>query len=86
VQLGNLSRKPVSILKVIHDEIIKSELGERILDEKQDIERKKTREEKNQAEHTAHVIIGKARDIPYKMAKCCEPTPETRKIVGAIGQ
>jgi GTP pyrophosphokinase len=32
------------------------------------------------------VIIGKARDIPYKIAKCCEPTHENRRIVGAIGQ
>lgn len=27
MQLGNLSRKPVSILKAIHDEIIHAELG-----------------------------------------------------------
>lgn len=32
------------------------------------------------------MIIGKARDIPYKIAKCCEPTHENRRIVGAIGQ
>lgn len=27
VQLGNLSRKPGSILRVIHDEVIETELG-----------------------------------------------------------
>lgn len=32
------------------------------------------------------MIIGKARDIPYKMAHCCNPTVKDRKIVGAIGQ
>lgn len=46
VQLGNLSRKPSSILRVIHDEIIHAELGERRVDEKNETEKKKIREEK----------------------------------------
>ena len=87
VQLGNLSRKPTSILRVIHDEIIQTELGERKIDEKNGNGKKKIREEKpNWMKDGIYVIIGKARDIPYKIAKCCEPTPENRKIVGSIGQ
>jgi GTP pyrophosphokinase len=87
VQLGNLSRKPTSILRVIHDEIIQTELGERKIDEKNGVPKKKIREEKGtENKDGIYVIIGKARDIPYKIAKCCEPTPENRKIVGAIGQ
>ncbi len=82
VQLGNLSRKPTSILRVIHDEFILGELGERKIEK---IE-KKSHEEKNLWEWWIYVVIGKARDIPYKIAKCCEPTPEDRKIIGAIGQ
>ncbi|MBX9809079.1 RelA/SpoT family protein [Candidatus Gracilibacteria bacterium] len=85
VQLGNLSRKPTSILRVIHDEIIHTELGEKIGDEKVDTEKKKIREDKEDS-NGVHVIIGKARNIPYKLAKCCEPTSKNRKIVGAIGQ
>lgn len=46
VQLGNLSRKPSSILKAVHDEFIQAELGEKIIDEKNEIEKKKIREEK----------------------------------------
>lgn len=45
VQLGNLSRKPTSILKVIHDELILKELGERKV-EKNEVE-KKSPEDKN---------------------------------------
>ena len=87
VQLGNLSRKPTSILRVIHDEIIQTELGERKIDEKNGNGKKKIREERpNEVKDGIYVIIGKARDIPYKLAKCCEPTPENRKIVGSIGQ
>ena len=87
VQLGNLSRKPTSILRVIHDEIIHTELGERKIDEKNGNGKKKDTDKKtNGAPDGVYVIIGKARDIPYKIAKCCEPTPIDRKIVGAIGQ
>jgi GTP diphosphokinase / guanosine-3',5'-bis(diphosphate) 3'-diphosphatase len=87
VQLGNLSRKPTSILRVIHDEIIQTELWERKIDEKQSPDHKKTHTEKSSTDTDGiHVIIGKARDIPYKIAKCCEPTHENRRIVGAIGQ
>ncbi|MBC7503608.1 bifunctional (p)ppGpp synthetase/guanosine-3',5'-bis(diphosphate) 3'-pyrophosphohydrolase [Candidatus Gracilibacteria bacterium] len=87
VQLGNLSRKPNSILRVIHDEIIQTELGERKIDDKNITGKKKPSEEKGTGiPNGTYVIIGKARDIPYKLAKCCEPTPENKRIVGAIGQ
>ncbi len=87
VQLGNLSRKPTSILRVIHDDIIKTELGERKPDEKTITAKKKLPEDKwNGVPDGTYVIIGKARDIPYKIAKCCEPTTENKKIVWAIGQ
>lgn len=85
VQLGNLSRKPVSILKAIHDEVIHSELGMKkseITEVK--VEKAKKTEKKTQEEIT--VIIGKERDIPYKFAQCCNPTIADRKIVWAIGQ
>lgn len=85
VQLGNLSRKPSSILRAIHDEIIHSELGEKISDDKEH-EKKKHKDEKKTSSEEVYVIIGKARDIPYKMAHCCNPTTKDRKIVGAIGQ
>ena len=87
VQLGNLSRKPSSILKAVHDEFIQAELGEKIIDEKNEIEKKRIREEKTLLlSEWDRVIIWKARDIPYKIAKCCEPTIKDRKIVWAIGQ
>lgn len=88
VQLGNLSRKPTSILRVIHDEIILAELGERKWENKNDKEKKKHHEGKlsTEGKEWAYIIIGKERDIPYKLAKCCEPTHADRKIVGTIGQ
>lgn len=84
VQLGNLSRKPTSILRVLHDDIIKAELGERITDTK--VERKRPHTEKDQASEWPYIIVWKERDIPYKMAQCCNPSPKDRKIVGVIGQ
>lgn len=89
VQLGNLSRKPTSILRVIHNEIIQTELWERKIDDKNGNGqwKKKQNGEKHSTIHDwIHVVIGKARDIPYKIAKCCEPTPANRRIVWAIGQ
>jgi GTP diphosphokinase / guanosine-3',5'-bis(diphosphate) 3'-diphosphatase len=87
VQLGNLSRKPSSILKVLQDETIATELGERKVDEKNGANKKKSADEKvSSLLDWIHVIIGKSRDIPYKLAKCCAPTPENKRIVGAIGQ
>ncbi|MBC7498779.1 bifunctional (p)ppGpp synthetase/guanosine-3',5'-bis(diphosphate) 3'-pyrophosphohydrolase [Candidatus Gracilibacteria bacterium] len=87
VQLGNLSRKPSSILRVIHDEIIETELGGRKTDDKTLATKKKAQDDKtSSAPEGIYVIIGKSRDIPYKIAKCCEPTPENKRIVGAIGQ
>jgi guanosine-3',5'-bis(diphosphate) 3'-pyrophosphohydrolase len=84
VQLGNLSRKPSSIMRTLHDETIQSELGMR----KWDISEWKNEKIKKTEKKTdiISVIIGKERDIPYKFAQCCTPTPENKKIVGAIGQ
>jgi guanosine-3',5'-bis(diphosphate) 3'-pyrophosphohydrolase len=87
VQLWNLSRKPTSVLKAIHDEFIQAELGERIIDEKSETEKKKIPlSEESNGSDDVYVIVGKTRNIPYKMAKCCEPTRNDRKIVWAIGQ
>lgn len=85
VQIGNLSRKPTSVLKVIHDDIIKSELWEKIVDEKVEKKKVPSKHEWTQ-ELWPEVIVGRERDIPYKMAQCCNPTPADKKIVGVIGQ
>lgn len=85
VQLGNLSRKPSSILRAIHDEIIESELGKK----KSELHEPKTPKSKKiekQSHEEVSVIIGRERDIPYKFAQCCAPTHADRKIVWAIGQ
>lgn len=85
VQLGNLSRKPSSIMKTLHDETIRGELGVKkseLIEQKP--EKSKKPEKKSEEEVT--VIIGRERDIPYKFAQCCNPTTADRKIVGAIGQ
>lgn len=58
VQLGNLSRKPISILRVLQEEIIRSELGERKIDEKDTLGKKKSQEEKsNEVQDGAYVIV-----------------------------
>ena len=85
VQLGNLSRKPSSILRAIHDEIIHSELGMKkseILETKSE----KPKKSEKKVHEEVSVIIGKERDIPYKFAQCCNPTVTDRRIVWAIGQ
>ena len=88
VQIGNLSRKPGSVLKAMHDDLIKEALGEKIIDEVP--EKKKSSKKKGDAPAIAseapNIIIGKERDIPYKIAQCCQPTPQDIKIVGVIGQ
>lgn len=89
VQLGNLSRKPSSLLKSIHDDVIKKQLGERIVDEKSPgvHEGEKTQKKSTESDHEDQIIIGRERDIPHKFAQCCEPSFEkTKKIVGIIGQ
>jgi GTP diphosphokinase / guanosine-3',5'-bis(diphosphate) 3'-diphosphatase len=85
VQLGNLSRKPVSILKAIHDEVIHSELGMK-KSEMVEVKVEKTKKSEKKIQEEITVIIGKERDIPYKFAQCCNPTVADRKIVWAIGQ
>lgn len=87
MQLGNLSRKPSSILKTLHDETIQSELGKKrseLIEVKQH-EKKKTEKKEGTADDIT-VIIGRERDIPYRFAQCCSPTHADKKIVGAIGQ
>lgn len=87
VQLGNLSRKPSSILRAIHDEVIESELGKKKseLHEPKTPKSKKTEKVSSSIEDVT-VVIGRERDIPYKFAQCCAPTHADRKIVWAIGQ
>lgn len=86
VQIGNLSRKPGSVLKSMHDDLIKEILGDKILEEPVSTEGKKSK--KKESSHTEHAtaIIGKERDIPYRTAQCCHPTSDDKKIVGVIGQ
>lgn len=86
VQIGNLSRKPSSVLKSIHDDIIAQYLGERLTDDKivQPVEKKTPKKESPDTEAT--VIIGRERSIPYRLAQCCNPTPSDKKIVWVIGQ
>jgi len=84
VQIGNLSRKPTSLLKSIHDDVIRDQLGQRVtLDE---TEKKEKKANKTETQSEIWIIIGKERNIPYKMAKCCSPALWTSKIVGVIGQ
>jgi GTP pyrophosphokinase len=85
VQIGNLSRKPSSIIRVIDDQVIAAELGPRKILEKP-TSTKKSEHPTLHAGDSVGVIIGQTRDIPYKIAKCCAPTPLDRRIVGAIGQ
>lgn len=86
VQLGNLSRKPGSILKAIHDDIIKQQLGtSRVQEEKKKAKKAPLSIEKED-DTNATIIIGKERDIPYRLAQCCHPTPQDERIVGVIGQ
>jgi GTP diphosphokinase / guanosine-3',5'-bis(diphosphate) 3'-diphosphatase len=87
VQLGNLSRKPGSVLKSIHDDIIAKQLGEKITDEKLPTLADKKATKKDIFDgSTVSVVIGKERAIPYRFAQCCNPTPDHQKIVWVIGQ
>jgi GTP diphosphokinase / guanosine-3',5'-bis(diphosphate) 3'-diphosphatase len=85
VQIGNLSRKPSSIIRVIDDQVLTAELGPRKVLEKPSVPKKSDHSTIHTTD-TVGVIIGQSRDIPYKIAKCCIPTPADRRIVGAIGQ
>jgi GTP diphosphokinase / guanosine-3',5'-bis(diphosphate) 3'-diphosphatase len=86
VQLWNLSRKPWSILKALHDETIRAQLWTKIASEKNIQKWEKTKKKPPIDHEEITVIIGKERDIPYRFAKCCKPTPMDKKIVGAIWQ
>ena len=85
VQIGNLSRKPSSVLKVISDHIISEVLGEKISETPEKKEKTEKKPE-NFSENSTEILIGKEKNIPHKIAQCCHPTPETKKIIGAIGQ
>jgi guanosine-3',5'-bis(diphosphate) 3'-pyrophosphohydrolase len=87
VQLGNLSRKPWSVLKAIHDDIIAQQLGEKITDDKLPTLADKKATKKDALDGSSvSVVIGKERAIPYRFAQCCNPTLANSKIVGVIGQ
>ena len=80
VQIGNLSRKPTSLLKSIHDDVIKQQLGERLTPIETTNEPKAQKKESTNTDDIS-IIIGKERNIPYKMAKCCETVAGVSKIV-----
>ncbi len=82
VQLWNLSRKPTSILRALNDVTIKEMFWEEKIAPKNP---KKSHQEKVRVENEDYVIIGKERNIPHKMALCCDPKPGDR-IVWAIGK
>lgn len=89
VQLGNLSRKPGSILKAIHDDVIRQQLGiDKAIEEKEAKKKpkKKIVSIEKETDSNITVIIGKERDIPYKLAQCCHPTPQDKRIIGVIWQ
>lgn len=84
VQIGNLSRKPSSVLRSIHDNFIREILGEKI----EEIPQKEKVTPKTESENNsekAEIIIGKERGIPHKFAQCCQPTFADKKIIGIIG-
>lgn len=84
VQIGNLSRKPSSILRSIHDDVIHELFGLKKWDIKYDEQKPREQKIGSGMDEEVTVIIGKERDIPYKFALCCEPKPGD-KIMGYIG-
>lgn len=86
VQIGNLSQKPSSVLKSIHNSYIKEILGDRIeeIPEKKSEKSEKNLQKSENSEH-AEIIIGRERNIPHKFAQCCQPTFADKKIIGVIG-
>lgn len=85
VQLGNLSRKPGSIIKWVSTQTLKEIFWQEMLEAQKQAESAAPVPKKISNENIDTVIIGKETDIPYKMAQCCLPTPADR-IVGSIGQ
>jgi len=86
VQIGNLSRKPGSVLKAMHDDLIKEILGEKIVESHDKKKSSRKKDDIEPPDDIPKIIIGKERDIPYRLAQCCHPRPEDAKIVGVIGQ
>jgi guanosine-3',5'-bis(diphosphate) 3'-pyrophosphohydrolase len=81
VQLGNLSRKPSSVVKSILEnsssELHKlKELGEQVKKEKKTLDSKSDGDIKE-------LIIGGERGIPYRFAQCCSPK-QLDKVVAYI--
>lgn len=86
VQIGNLSRKPSSIMRAIHDDVIRELFGQKREEIKATETIKKWKQKKeSEVPDTRTVIIGKERNVPYKFAQCCNPI-EGDRIVGYIGQ
>ena len=85
VQLGNLSRKPGSIIKSVSNATLREIFGKETLEAQKQSEQIVPVVKKMITENIDTVIIGKETDIPYKMAQCCQPTSSDR-IVGSIGK
>lgn len=84
VQLGNLSRKPSSVMNELHSDILKKLNGGVRIDLSKP---KKIRKKKVLWDDTANAlypIIGWEVWLPYKLAKCCLPTEKDR-IVASVG-
>lgn len=82
VPIGNLSRKPWSLLKSLNDVTIREHFWERSEEPKWE---KRKRPKKQEVTEKETVIIGRERDIPYKFAQCCDPK-NGDKLLGAIGK
>ncbi len=81
VQIGNLSRKPSSVVRGIeHLAALRVESSKKTLAEKAS---KKATSQTKATPETPDIIIGGERNIPYTLAKCCEPT-HGEKIVAYI--
>ena len=88
VQIGNLSRKPSSILRALHDDALRS-LWERTLPVQVIPPKKGTPvvskwTPETQQEIDDSIIIGWERDIPYKIALCCTQTSKDRIVAYVV--
>ena len=85
VQLGLLSRKPGSVMKSLHNDVLKA------LWERRDLLASTAQKTDNTAQKTEavsqgvtseqeEIIIGGEKNIPYKIAQCCSPNSSHRIV------